>query len=132
MAKSFEESEVWKASREMVKLVYKLTNGTQFRKDYGLSDQVRRSSVSVLSNIAEGFERGSNAELLHFLYVTKGSAGELRAQMYVALDQGYISEGDCEQVHKRCVNVSSQVAGLIKYLKRTHMKGAKFSAAEDK
>jgi four helix bundle protein len=100
MAKSFEETAVWKESRELVKAVYKLTNGLQFRKDHGLLDQVRRASVSILSNIAEGFERGSNAELIHFLYVAKGSAGELRAQMYVALDQGYISTADRLKVHE--------------------------------
>jgi len=99
MAKSFEETDVWKDSRELVKLVYKLTNGLHFRKNHSLLDQVQRASVSILSNIAEGFERGSNAELVHFLYVAKGSAGELRAQMYVALDQGYISEADRLKVH---------------------------------
>jgi four helix bundle protein len=71
MARTFEETDVWKESRELVKFVYKLTKSTQFRKDHGLVDQVRRASVSVLSNIAEGFERGSNAELMHYLYVAK-------------------------------------------------------------
>ncbi|MHB8844651.1 MAG: four helix bundle protein [Nitrospirota bacterium] len=127
MAKTFEETDVWKESRELVKLVYKLTNGTAFRKDHGLVDQVRRASVSILSNIAEGFERGSNAELVHFLYVAKGSAGELRAQMYVALDQGYITNDDRSKVHDRCMNISSQIAGLIKYLKRSGLKGSKFN-----
>lgn len=127
MAKTFEETDVWKESRELVKLVYKLTNGTAFRKDHGLVDQVRRASVSILSNIAEGFERGSNAELVHFLYVAKGSAGELRAQMYVALDQGYITNDDRLKVYDRCMSISSQIAGLIKYLKRSGLKGAKFN-----
>jgi four helix bundle protein len=131
MAKSFEETAVWKESRELVKVVYKLTNGLQFRKDHGLLDQVRRASVSILSNIAEGFERGSNAELMHFLYVAKGSAGELRAQMYVALDQGYISTTDRLKVHELCMNISSQIAGLIKYLKKSGLKGAKFNIQVD-
>lgn len=131
MAKSFEETDVWKESRELVKLVYKLTNGLTFKKDHGLTDQVRRASVSILSNIAEGFERGSNAELLHFLYVAKGSAGEVRAQMYVALDQGYVSQTDRLKVHELCINISSQIAGLIKYLKRSGLKGSKFNNRVD-
>jgi four helix bundle protein len=131
MARTFEKTDVWKESRELVKFVYKLTNGTQFRKDHGLVDQVRRASVSVLSNIAEGFERGSNAELMHYLYVAKGSAGELRAQVYVALDQGYITQADLLKVRERCMNISSQTAGLIKYLKRSGLKGSKFNHQED-
>jgi four helix bundle protein len=131
MAKSFEETDVWKESRELVKLVYKLTNGLTFKKDRGLTDQVRRASVSILSNIAEGFERGSNAELLHFLYLAKGSAGEVRAQMYVALDQGYVSQTDRLKVHVLCMNISSQIAGLIKYLKRSGLKGSKFNNRVD-
>lgn len=90
MAKSFEETEIWKISRELAKRVHKLTNLPQCRKDYGLVDQVRSSVVSILSNIAEGFERGSNAELLLFLYRAKGSAGELRAHMYVTLGQSIL------------------------------------------
>jgi four helix bundle protein len=127
MAKTFEETDVWKESRELVKLVYVLTSRPQFRKDHGLVDQVRRASVSILSNIAEGFERGSNLELVHFLYVAKGSAGELRAQMYVALDQGFITQNDRMQVHERCMNISSQIGGLIKYLKKSGLKGSKFN-----
>ncbi len=128
MAKSFEDTEVWKASRELVRVVYKLTNKPHFRKDYCLVDQVRRASLSVLSNIAEGFERGSNAELMHFLFLAKGSAGELRAQMYVALDQGYISESERTDVHGICLIISAQLAGLIKYLKGSDRKGSKFNA----
>lgn len=131
MAKSFEDTNVWKESRELVKLVYKLTNGLSFKKDHGLADQVRRASVSILSNIAEGFERGSNAELLHILYVAKGSADEVRAQMYVALDQGYVSETDRLKAHELCMNISSQIAGLIKYLKRSGLKGSKFNNKVD-
>jgi four helix bundle protein len=127
MAKTFEETDVWKESRELVRLIYKLTNGQYFMKDHGLVDQVRRASVSILSNIAEGFERGSNSELVHFLYVAKGSAGELRAQIFVAFDQGYVSEDDRLMVHERCMNISSQIAGLIKYLKKSGLKGSKFN-----
>jgi four helix bundle protein len=127
MAKTFEETEVWKTSRELVNVVYKLTNRKQFKMDHSLVDQMRRSSVSIVSNIAEGFERGSNAELMHFLYMAKGSAGELRAQIYVALDQEYISESDRKEVHQRCLSISAQIAGLITYLKRSNMKGSKFN-----
>ena len=92
MPKSFEELPVWQNARELVNYVYSLTMKDRFSKDFSLVDQIRRASASVMSNIAEGFERGSNAEFIHFLYISKGSAGETRTQLYIALDQEYISK----------------------------------------
>ena len=83
----FEDLFVWQRARELVRLVYQATNGW---KDYGLKDQIRRAAVSVMSNIAEGFERGTKDEFLYFLYVARGSCGEVRAQSYVAIDQGFV------------------------------------------
>ncbi|MDO8137782.1 MAG: four helix bundle protein [Candidatus Brocadiales bacterium] len=79
-AEGFEDLVVWQKARELVKRVYELTKGKEFARDFSLVDQLRRASVSVLSNIAEGFERGSNVEFIQFLYVAKGSCGEVRAQ----------------------------------------------------
>ena len=76
----FEDIEAWKKARELNREVYRITRGDLFARDFGLRDQIRRSSVSVLSNIAEGFERDGNAEFKQFLYIAKGSAGELRAR----------------------------------------------------
>ena len=87
----FEDIESWKKARALTNEIYQATASGQFVRDFGLKDQIRRASVSVLSNIAEGFERGGDKEFLQFLAVAKGSCGEVRAQLYVALDQGYLS-----------------------------------------
>ncbi len=82
----FEEIEVWQLSRKLVKDIYKITTEPAFSKDFGLKDQIRRCAVSIPSNIAEGYERKSNVEFIRFLYISKGSAGELRTQLYIAYD----------------------------------------------
>ncbi len=84
MAKSFEEMPVWNKSRELVKFVYGITKSKEFSKDFSLTDQIRRAAVSVMSNLVEGFERGSNTEFVQFLYIAKGSCGEVRTQLYAA------------------------------------------------
>ncbi|MBI4681480.1 MAG: four helix bundle protein [Nitrospirae bacterium] len=114
--KSFEELNVWQNARELVKLIYKFTKKDKFARDYSLIDQIRRASVSIMSNIAEGFERGSNKEFTHFLYIAKGSCGEVRSQSYVAFDQQYISEEDFNEVKQGCEKLSAMVSNLIRYL----------------
>jgi len=94
MPKSFEELSVWQKARELVNYIYSLTRKDAFSRDFSLIDQKRRTSASVMNNIAEGFERGSNAEFIQFLYISKGSAGETRTQLYIALDQEYISRDE--------------------------------------
>ncbi|MFQ5586250.1 MAG: four helix bundle protein [Thermodesulfobacteriota bacterium] len=126
MAKSFEELEVWQKAREIVAVIYRITNDSMFKRDFGLKDQIRRASVSILSNIAEGFERGGNAEFCQFLYIAKGSAAEVRAQLYVALDQGYITQSCFEDTVSICKSVSNQLSGFISYLKQSGLKGQKF------
>ena len=88
----FEDLEAWKIAREIVRAVYGVSQNERFARDYGLKDQIRRSSVSIMSNIAEGFERDGDREFANFLSIAKGSAGETRSLLYVALDQNYISE----------------------------------------
>src|ERR1700704_5723893 len=94
--KSFEEIEIWKKARKLIKQVYVLSGVGVFARDFGLKDQIRRACVSVMSNIAEGFERSGTGEFIQFLAMAKGSAGEVRSQLYVAHDQQYISD---EQFH---------------------------------
>ncbi len=89
---NFEDLEVWKLSRELTNHIYSITKHDLFSKDFGLKDQVRRASISIMSNISEGFERGGNKELIQMLYIAKGSCGEVRYQLYVALDQQYMNE----------------------------------------
>ena len=88
----FEDVDAWKVARELTKSVYQVTAAGEFARDFGLRDQIRRAAVSIPSNIAEGFERGGNKEFLQFLSQAKGSCGEIRAQLYVALDQLYLND----------------------------------------
>ncbi len=126
MAKSFEEMPVWNKSRELVKFVYGITKSKEFSKDFSLTDQIRRAAVSAMSNVAEGFERGSNTEFIQFLYIAKGSCGEVRTQLYAALDQAYISSEEFQSGKELCVDISGQLSGLIQYLKGLGLKGEKY------
>ena len=115
----FEEIEVWKLSRVLVKEIYLITKQKSFDKDYGFIDQIRRSSVSIPSNIAEGYERKSNTEFIRFLYISKGSAGELRTQVYLAFDIGYINDVTFNMLLKQSEEISKSLSGFIKYLQST-------------
>jgi four helix bundle protein len=93
--KSFEEIIAWQKARELNAEIYRITNSNdQFSKDYGLRDQMRRCSISISSNIAEGFERETTKEFIRFLFIAKASAGEFRSQLYLASDLGYISKAE--------------------------------------
>ncbi|MDQ7838003.1 MAG: four helix bundle protein [Thermodesulfobacteriota bacterium] len=124
--KRFEDIIAWQKARELTKRVYALTRNGDFARDYGLTDQIRRAAVSVMSNISEGYERGTKEEFIHFLYIAKGSCGEVRAQLYAALDQDYITEGDFEDISSLAVETSRLIYHLIEYLKGTNIRGAKF------
>jgi four helix bundle protein len=97
----FEDINAWKKARELTKEIYLLTNNGDFSKDYALKDQVRRCSVSISSNIAEGFERQSDKEFARFLYIAKGSCGELRSQIYIALDVNYINKEQAQEIQNK-------------------------------
>ena len=122
---TFEDIQSWQLARELTKAIYTISNDGLFAKDFGLRDQIRRASVSVMSNIAEGFERGSNKEFIQFLYIAKGSAGEVRAQLYVALDQTYINDEAFGQLSKKTTEISRMISGLIHYLHKSSFKGEK-------
>jgi four helix bundle protein len=106
--------------------VYRLTKTEKFLKDFGLRDQIRRAAISVMSNIAEGFERGGNQEFVQFLYVAKASCGEVRSQLYVALDQGYVTADNSEKLLQLFRRLSGMISNLITYLRESDMKGEKF------
>jgi four helix bundle protein len=112
----FEEIEGWKSARELTKSIYKLTSVGSFSRDFGLRDQMRRASVSIMSNIAEGFESRTSGLFLEFLGRAKGSAGELRAQLYVALDAGYLSQAQSDALRKLSEKCSGQISGFATYL----------------
>jgi four helix bundle protein len=112
----FEDIDAWQEARALVKLVYAATSRGKFARDYGLRNQIQEASVSIMSNIAEGFERGTNREFIHFLYISKGSAGEVRSKTYVALDLDYIDNATFQELFAAATSVSRRIAGLIRYL----------------
>jgi four helix bundle protein len=124
--KNFEDLNIWKQARQLTQEVYRLTKTDKFLKDFGLRDQIRRAAISVMSNIAEGFERGGNQEFVQFLYVAKASCGEVRSQLYVALDQGYATANDSEKLLQLFRRLSGMISNLITYLRESDMRGEKF------
>ena len=127
--KNFEDLEIWKDARYLTREVYQLTKDAKFSRDFALRDQIRRAAISVMSNIAEGFERGGNQEFIQFLYVAKASCGEARSQLYVALDQSYMAEEPFDDVNRSFRRLSIMISNLIDYLKASGMKGSKYTAA---
>ena len=126
----FEDLKVWQKARNVNLCIYKLSNRDTFSKDFGLRDQIRRASISVLSNIAEGFERNGNKEFNQFLSIAKASAGEIRCQLYIAKDLEYITEKEFNDTIIELLEVSKMINGLISYLKSTELKGYKFMEDE--
>jgi four helix bundle protein len=124
--KNFEDLNVWKQARQLTQEVYRLTKTEKFLKDFGLRDQIQRAAISVMSNIAEDFERGGNQEFVQFLYVAKASCGEVRSQLYVALDQGYVTADNSEKLLQLFRRLSGMISNLITYLRESDMKGEKF------
>lgn len=108
--------EVWQTSRDLTRLIYDTTRSEVFSRDFGLSNQMRRASVSIMSNIAEGFESRTNILFKEYLGRAKASAGELRAQVYVAKDIGYISEAEFTQLILLCERCSRQISRFVQYL----------------
>lgn len=122
----FEDILAWQKGRELTRMLYAATRMGEFAKDFALRDQIRRAVVSITSNIAEGFERGGNKEFIQFLSHSKGSCGEVRSQLYVALDEAYINQTQWQQLHDRCIEISRLLDGFVKYLQQTEIKGRKF------
>ncbi len=116
--KTLEELDVWQLLRSLTKDVYELSKGKDFAHDFVLCDQMRWAALSVMSNIAEGFDRQSNKELIRFLTIAKASAAELRSQLYVALDQAYISQKVFDETKLKVESVTKQLAGFIRYLQQ--------------
>jgi len=113
----FEDVEAWQEARKLVNLVYKAINSSKtFLKDFRLIGQIQGAFVSSMSNIAEGFSRKSNKEFIQFLFISKSSAAEVQSQLYVALDQNYITSEQFEKIYNQAESVSKLCSGFIKYL----------------
>jgi four helix bundle protein len=116
--KRFEDIEAWKKARVLTKTIYSLTATGKFYRDIGLREQIRRASVSVMSNIAEGFNRRGRKEFIQFLSIAKGSVGEVQSQLYVALDMEYITEEAFTHAYKHAEEINAMLYGLIVYLSK--------------
>ena len=114
----FEDLIAWQKSRELVKEIYTITNQGKFSKDFGLRDQIRRAAVSVMSNIAEGYERSSPGDFYRFLMIAKASCAEVRSQLYVALDIGYVTQDEFKMLIARATEVGRIIGGLGKSIRR--------------
>ncbi len=122
----FDEIEAWQRARELTRELYAVSNHGGFSKDFGLRDQIRRAGVSIMANIAEGFERDGTGEFIQFLAVAKGSAAEVLSHAYVAFDQRYISQEELDRLRAITTEVSRMIAALMNYLRRSGTKGLKF------
>jgi four helix bundle protein len=114
----FEDLECWQEATSLAIEIYRISGDGEIGKDFGFRDQLRRSAVSIASNIAEGKERETASEFIRFLYIAKGSAGELKTQLYIAKEVGYLEESKYIDLNKRLEKVSGMVGNLIKAIKR--------------
>jgi four helix bundle protein len=114
----FEDLPVWKLAKDLAVKIYQITKDEKFRRDYGLVDQIRRASISVSSNVAEGFERGSKKEFIKFLYIAKGSLGEMRSQLHVSYELGYVKKDNLNMFLSQCYDLSNQLGAFIVSIKK--------------
>ncbi len=117
--KRFQDLECWQVARGFLKTIYTLTNNDAFKKDFALKDQIRRASISIMANIAEGFSRNSDKEFLRFLDISRGSLSETLSHLYVSLDQNYINENEFNTLSSQVEEIGKKINALIRYLHQT-------------
>lgn len=123
----FEDMDAWKNARSLSKEIYSITELEKFKNDFALIRQTRRSSGSIMDNIAEGFGRGGNKEFIRFLMISMGSAFELKSQLYRAIDQKYIADDEFLKLYSLADNICKMINGLSSYLKKSNFKGSKYN-----
>ena len=116
----------WQKSKDLTIEIYKITKNNTFSKDFGLCNQIQRSAVSIPSNIAEGFGRGGNKEFLQFLSIAKGSLYELKTQLIIAFEIGYINDVEYSKLKNDSEEISKLITGFMNYLKQSELKGIKY------
>ena len=126
-AEVFEDLHIYQRARELTNSIYAVTGNEMFKRDFGLANQIRRAAVSIMSNIAEGFERGSKIEFIQFLYIAKGSCGEVRAQLQIACDQKYIPTSDYDLLYNLSRQIGGMISNFIAHLQKADYQGEKFS-----
>ena len=114
----FEDLEAWQIARELANQMYKITKQESVCRDFGFVDQIRRAAISIMNNIAEGFERGSNKDFVRFLFIARGSAGEVRSLLYLGLDQGYLTNSEFSECRDLCIRSGQIIWALIKGLRK--------------
>lgn len=127
--KKFEDIEAWKKARALARKIYSASKQGHFARDFGLRDQIRRSAVSVMSNIAEGYDRNGTGEFIQFLAIAKGSAAEVQSQLYVAFDQTYIDRPEFDELKGLANETGRMIGGLMSYLRNSQFKGTKYKKA---
>lgn len=126
VARDFEELAIFQKARELTKKIYPVTNREGFKSDYRFVQQIRAAAGSIMDNIAEGFERTGNKEFLYFLYIAKGSCGEVRSQLIRANDAGYLTTEEFEELYSECRKLSAGIMNFIKEIKSSEKVGAKY------
>jgi len=128
----FEDLDAWTLARRLTNAIYDVSAVGEFCRDFALRDQIRRASISIASNVAEGFERDGDKEFMQFLSIAKGSCGEVRAQLYLALDRAYISDKEFEELKAKASELSRVISGLIRYLRQSQFSGKKYKTAQNR
>lgn len=115
----FEEIQAWQKAKDVTLAIYQITSSSEFAKDFGLKDQIRRASVSIMANIAEGHGRKTNAEFANFLNIDRGSVAEVQSHLYVAIGLNYISQQEFEELYQTLTEISRMILSLAQYLRST-------------
>jgi four helix bundle protein len=123
---TFKDIAAWRQARELTRDIYTASNDGAFSKDFGLRDQIRRASVSIMANIAEGHERSGTGEFVQFLSMAKGSAGEVESHLYVAFDLGYLDKATFERLSSATAETGRMIGALMQYLRKSGIKGGKY------
>lgn len=130
--KNFEDIDAWKEARILCSQIYKMTKTADFQHEFRFKEQIKSASGSIMDNIVEGFERNGNAEFRQFLSIAKGSAGEVRSQLYRALDANLIEQNSFDKLHSLVLSISSKINKIISYLNQSSRKGYKYESRTDK
>lgn len=126
--RDFEDLAIFQNARELSKKIYPITQRGEFKNDYRFVQQIRAAVGSIMDNIAEGFERTGNKEFVNFLYIAKGSCGEVRSQLIRANDVGFITQDEFDELYDACRKLSSGIVNFIKEIKSSNFVGAKYKS----